>query len=291
MFKIALSPAERSYLHESLSCSSPIRPDARLYKQFRPLEATCSFLPGSNGSARIRMADGAECLASVKAKVVSLQLNNADATQQLQNLIEVDLDINGIRDDSNLSSTIASSLKGSLVKHVPLDKLRLTHRYAFKLFIDIVVLSHSSVYPLTLLSLATYMALKSTKLPLLTSTVDDREIEEQPMFSDDWESSIALFGDSSLSPPLLFVVAVVNDNIFIDPSPEEESVSENGICLTYANGKIISPLQTISLSPKDNTGINAAQILKAHALVKEIGPLVTKSLDEIVSDDSVKTIF
>lgn len=65
----ALSPAELSYLHTSLSLSPPIRPDCRTPTQFRPLYAETSILPGCNGSARIGFADGTEAVVGIKAEV------------------------------------------------------------------------------------------------------------------------------------------------------------------------------------------------------------------------------
>ncbi|MCJ1309106.1 hypothetical protein MMC25_002761 [Agyrium rufum] len=64
-----ISPAELSYLHTSLTLQPPIRPDARLATQFRPLLAETSILPATNGSSRVCFADGTEAIVGVKAEV------------------------------------------------------------------------------------------------------------------------------------------------------------------------------------------------------------------------------
>lgn len=64
------SPAELSYLHNSLSYpNNPIRPDGRSATQFRPLIAETDILPNTNGSARIGFADGTQAIVGVKAEV------------------------------------------------------------------------------------------------------------------------------------------------------------------------------------------------------------------------------
>jgi hypothetical protein len=67
--QVLLSPAELSYLHTSLSLTTPIRPDGRTSSQFRPLIAETDILPGTNGSSRICFADGTEAIVGIKAEV------------------------------------------------------------------------------------------------------------------------------------------------------------------------------------------------------------------------------
>lgn len=277
-----LSPAERAYLRDSLALKEPIRPDSRSPQQFRPLEASCSFLPNSYGSSRVRLADGSEVIISVKGKVVR--------KESTKSLISVGLDINGHRDDSNYVNNLVSTISSMLLSNFPSQNLKLSDKYSFKIFIDIVILSHTS-HPLTLISLGIYLALKSTRLPLLTSTVSDREIEEQPTFDDDWEASKPLFGPTDVPPPLLFVVGFVAENVFVDPSLEEEEVCENGLIVTYRDGTIISPLQNFNLSNKSNTGFNIKHITDSRKLILSCASEVTKALDNIVDDESYSNIF
>lgn len=289
-----LSPAERAYLHDSLVQKPSIRPDARAEHQFRPLEAKTSFLPGSNGSSRIRLADGAECIVSVKSKVVYTAKENS--------LLECDIDIQGYRDDSNFVANLKYNMINVLHKNFPFEALKLTSKYSYKLFIDCIVISHST-YPLTLISFATYLALKTTRLPLLISEIDDEEVEEQPTFSDDWEDSRFL-GDvdgkangANFQPPILIDVGVIGNNLLFDPSLEEEQVLENGLIVSFYNNKALTPIMNMSFSlnsNKDNyKGINKAHIFKALGMVNKYCGAVVHALDTLIEqDDEVDgTIF
>lgn len=278
-----LSPAERSYLQDSLNASPAIRPDGRKDFQFRPLEAKIDFLPGSNGSARIRMTDGSECIVSVKSKVVLIAKED--------NLIECDVDVPGFRDDSNFVSNLKFSLTDLFTKNFPSEKLHLTSKYAYKLFIDCIVISHLS-YPLTLMTFSAYLALKATKLPLLTSEIDDSEIEEQPTFSDDWEKAQTLaqvFNMPVFQPPLIVTVGVIGKNLLIDPSETEEQVLENGLLLGWYNNKVISPISNINLATNSNNanfkGINSSLLIQTVSLLSSHCSSLIDAFDKLVEED------
>lgn len=286
-----LSPAERSYLYESLNKKQPIRPDGRKKFQCRPLEATTAFLPSSNGSARIRMADGSECIVSVKSKVVLLAKES--------NLIECDIDVTGFRDDSNFVSNLKFSLTNLFVKNFPTKNLHLTTKYAFKLFIDCIVVSHLC-YPLTLATFTSYLALKTTRLPLLVSEVDDADIEEQPTFSDDWDQAQYLaevFNMEYFLPPLFITLGVVGNNLIMEPSAEEEQVLENGLLIGWHNNKVITPVTNQYLASGSNNtsfkGLQSSVLAKALQMVSEYCPKIVKALDDLVdqSQGEDTTIF
>ncbi|GMF08447.1 unnamed protein product [[Candida] boidinii] len=131
-----------------------------------------------------------------------------------------------------------------------------------------------------------FIALKSTRLPLLISNTNNKDVEEEPTFADDWESSISLFPeDSKINPTVLFIVSVVGNNVFIDPSLEEEQVSEHALCVGYNNGKIVGPIQSVTLSTSDGKAISVNIMKKAFELVKEIGGPVTQALTNISKEE------
>lgn len=260
-----------------------MRPDGRKAHQFRPLEAKTAFLPSSNGSARIRMADGSECIASVKSKVVLIAKE--------PNLIEVDIDITGFRDDSNFVLNLKFNMTELFERNFPVKYLHLTSKYSYKLFIDCIVVSHHS-YPLTLISMTSYLALASTRLPLLVSETDDTEIEEQPTFSDDWENAKYLkdvFETEKFQPPLFLTFGVAGNNVVIEPSEEEEQVLESGIILGWFNDSVISPITNINLATNSINlnlkGVQPATILQALALAKKYCGEIVSALDGVVEQD------
>ncbi|KAK9477075.1 ribosomal protein S5 domain 2-type protein [Lipomyces japonicus] len=221
-----LSVAEESYLSSSLALKPPVRPDGRQNNQFRSLDAASGILPLTNGSARIRLGDGGECIVGVKAEVVT----NTTSIPA----IEVDVDIMGVPSSSPLVTLLTATVASAIKNSIPAQLLGIQGKYAYKLYIDGVILDHVS-HPLTLFSMATYLALLDTKLPKLTSTKEDEDIG-LPQFSSDWEDSTKLC--HSWAPPLVQLVVLVGKNVFVDATSEEADVSDGGIIMVTHEGKV-----------------------------------------------------
>lgn len=261
-----LSVTEKLYLYDSLTSQPAVRPDGRKSHQFRPIEVYTDFLPSSNGSSRIIASDGSECIVSIKGKVVDHTVEDE--------LIHVDIDIAGQRDDSPEVESVRSLLNKVLEPRGGIDvsKLRLTKRYSFKIFIDVLVLSSSS-NPISLISMAIYSALNCTYLPKLVSSFDDLEVEELPTFHDyDLERL-------QLSPPVVFVAAVVGNNVLMDATASESEVSNNGLIVTWSNGKVVSPIRSVALSNSAVRGFEFTVLERAIKMVEEHASEVLRALD------------
>lgn len=263
-----LSVTEKLYLYDSLAGSPTVRPDGRLPHQFRPIEIYTDFLPSSNGSSRIIASDGSECIVSIKVKVVDHTVSD--------DLLQVEVDIAGQRDDSPQVETITAFLNKVLEPTVGIDtsNLTLTKKYSFKIFIDVLVLSSYS-HPVSLISFAIYSALKSTYLPKLVSSFDDLEVEEYPTFHD--HDLVKL----NINPPLVFVTAIIGDNIFMDASASECDVSSNGLIVTWLDGKVIAPIRTTILSDNDVKGFNPQIIPKAIKMIEQYAGDILQALENL----------
>ncbi|CAL9735525.1 exosome complex component Rrp42p [Monosporozyma servazzii] len=259
---MSLSITEKSYLFDSLSSPQALRPDGRLPYQFRPIEIYTDFLPSSNGSSRIIASDGSECIISVKTQVV-------DSTVE-KDLIQVDIDIAGERDDSVLVESI-TSLFNKIIDTIDVSKLKLTQKYSFKIYIDVLVLSTYS-YPVSLISFGIYSALNSTYLPKLISSFDDLEVEELPTFHD--YDLVKL----DVSPPLIFVLAIVGDNIFIDPAFNESMVANNGLIISWSDGKVVAPVRTMALNNAYVKGFKLSLVQEGIDLVNKYAQDIVKAL-------------
>lgn len=162
-----LSPAELSYLHNSLSQTPPIRPDGRSPTQFRPLIAESEILPSANGSARICFADGTEAVVGIKAEVeksAGYGRDYAGETEKDSGLgtaggaeiemggmgqgdegkkgrdtwIEVQIEMPGYRDDDALPVFLGAMLRESLLAtDVLKDRLYINRRFHWRLYIDV----------------------------------------------------------------------------------------------------------------------------------------------------------
>ncbi|KAK5019600.1 ribosomal protein S5 domain 2-type protein [Cryomyces antarcticus] len=254
---VLLSPAELSYLHSSLALSPPVRPDGRSSTQFRPLVAESDILPGANGSARVCFPDGTEAIVGVKAEVEKsrwrpseehgvhlgtgggdLEMDNDDEGERVSgkaagkglgenSWAEMSIEIPGFRDDDALPVFLAAMLTEALLACGDLkDRLYINRGFHWKLYMDILLLSQPLSYPLPLLSLTTHLALLSARLPKLKS-----ELDEDPLFDDDWDASAYLYPRDSAGkrldrPPVTLLVMAVGDNIIFDPTTEELAVAE-----------------------------------------------------------------
>ncbi|OAP55926.1 hypothetical protein AYL99_10078 [Fonsecaea erecta] len=261
---LPFSPAELAYLHTSLSSVPPLRPDARpLPTDFRALRAETGLLPAVNGSAHVGFSDGREAIVGVKLEVektvggtsISNPEDGAmdiDTDHHDQNMshkrgkgkpgwVTLTLTLPGLRDDDpNLvfleemlreplavpSSSNATSLQDSLI---------INTRWHWHAYIDVLLISPNGLasYPLPLLSMATHLALRDTRIPKLKS-----EGEEDPIADDDWMASTYLYPrttPSGAKPPVTLLVVVVGENIIFDPSREELAVADSIIAVSVGN--------------------------------------------------------
>ncbi|EGR45895.1 uncharacterized protein TRIREDRAFT_80890 [Trichoderma reesei QM6a] len=231
-----LSPAELAYLHSSLSLSPPIRPDGRTSKQFRPLTAETGILPGTNGSARVCLADGTEAIVGVKAEIEKTADPLGDDGERYREgeWLEMTVEIPGLRDDDAGTVFLAELLREALLADGELaKKLWINRRFHWRLYLDILLISPPLSYPLPLLSLTTHLALLATRLPRLKS-----EGDEDPMFDDDWEAAPFLYprqGGAAAAgsrPSITLLVVAVGDSILFDPSKEELAVADSALAVS-----------------------------------------------------------
>jgi exosome complex component RRP42 len=164
--QLLLSPAELSYLHDSLSLTPPIRPDGRTPTQFRPLIAETDILPTTNGSARVCFADGTEAIVGVKAQVeksqwrpvagehgqdlaaAAVEADDQDdegeqpkgGTQAVgeNSWVEMSIELPGYRDDDALPTFLSAMLTEALLASGELKgRLWINRRFHWKLYIDV----------------------------------------------------------------------------------------------------------------------------------------------------------
>lgn len=118
-----------------------------------------------------------------------------------------------------------------------LDKLVINSRWHWHIYIDVLLISPNGLasYPLPLLSMATHLALRDTRIPKLKS-----EGEEDPIADDDWMASTYLYprgGGAVLAarPPVTLLVVVVGDSVIFDPSREELAVADGVVAVSVGS--------------------------------------------------------
>ncbi|KAK9463207.1 ribosomal protein S5 domain 2-type protein [Lipomyces oligophaga] len=259
---MSLSVTEAAYLYSSLLLQPPCRPDGRDQYRFRPMDASVGILPSTNGSARIRLCDGGECIVGVKAEVEYGNSNEESAS------IEVECEIAGLQAGSSpLPNLLSSTLQTILISTLPSELLTVLGRYRFKLFIDGVIIDHFS-HPLTLFSMTVYLALLNTSLPKVTNNSeesDESHIEQDvPQFSSDWQDSVRLC--KSWTPPLVQMCILVGQNVFFDATKDECNVSDGGISAVWHKGKIIG-LKVLNTQDSSNQVFSLQSIKKSITML------------------------
>ena len=265
---MTLSIAEKSYLYDSLIAKPSIRPDGRQPHQLRPVDIHTGFLQSSDGSSRVITSDGSECIVSIKSRIV-----DHTTLEGKDDLVAIEIDIPGERDDSVLVES-CNSLFTKALRSIDRSKLQLTQKYSFKIFVDVLVPAYNA-YPVSLISFGIYTALNCTYLPKLISGFDDLEVEELPMFHD--YDLVKL----DVKVPLLFVLAVVGNNILIDPATNESEVANNGLVISWLDGRIISPIRTVALNTNYIAGFQPEVIKEGANLVRKYAPEVAKALSNL----------
>ncbi|KIW63325.1 hypothetical protein PV04_10179 [Phialophora macrospora] len=150
------------------------------------------------------------------------------------------------------------------------DSLVINSRWHWHIYIDVLLISPNGLasYPLPLLSMATHLALRDTRVPRLKS-----EGEEDPIADDDWMASTYLYRRTKplrARPPVTLLVVVVGENVIFDPSREELAVADALIAVSVGDvpGGDNSGFQILATRMIDTP---ARDTMKGVAMFGEVG--------------------
>ncbi|XBW36057.1 hypothetical protein QEN19_001634 [Hanseniaspora menglaensis] len=270
------STTEKSFFRESLikeNISECLRSDGRDFQQLRTLESYPSFLNNCNGSTRLVSQDGTEAIVSCKVQLLENDYKLSEKNL-LNKLVNIDLSIPDLDNGNKLLIQIEDSIKNNVVSQLlGTETLKVTAKYSFQLFIDILVINCNS-YPLGLISLAVYATLNNTLFPVLLSQDDDLLVEQVPQFHD---HDLKLI---KIPCPVTFVVAIFGENLLlVDPSEEELQTADNCLIINYVMGKkVVGPVRTIQFNDEYTKGFNPLVLSKAMKLIESIGEEVLQAL-------------
>lgn len=247
---LPFSPAELSYLHSSFSSIPPIRSDSRSSTDFRALNAETGVLPLTNGSAHVSFSDGSEAIVGVKLEVektassIGQQEEPQNERVTSSKWISLSLTLPSSRDDDASLIYLEEMLREPLLHSALPNKLIINSRFHWHIYVDVLLISPHGLasYPLPLLSMATHLALRDTRIPKLKS-----EGEEDPVADDDWMASEWLFPPSEQArPPITLLTAAVSENVLFDPSHEELKVADAIIAVSVGQAGSTQDLKILS---------------------------------------------
>jgi exosome complex component RRP42 len=248
---LPFSPAELSCLHTSLASIPPIRSDSRSSTDFRALDAETGVLPLTNGSAHVSFSDGSESIVGIKLEVernpplvVQGSEDGTATNESSSKWISLSLTLPSSRDDDASLIYLEEMLREPLLHSALPDKLIINSRFHWHIYVDVLLISPHGLqaYPLPLLSLATHLALRDTRIPRLKS-----EGEEDPVADDDWLASQPLFPQNEPArPPITLLTAAVSDNILFDPSHEELKVADAIVAVSIGQSDLSQDLKILS---------------------------------------------
>ena len=236
------------------------------------------------GAARLQGETGVQRDDEMEIDDLDSSVNNASRARGNPDWISLSVDISTLREDDPHLNFLSEVLREPLLtsSHSPssstslADTLAINQTWHWHLFIDVLLISpfsasRGATSPLPLLSLATHLALRSTRLPRLKS-----QGEEDPLVDDDWESSVFLFPKPDLkgkgastgeggqlgrmmrTPPVTLLVMTVSENMIFDPSHAELAVADAVLAISVgwvdiggSSGPRILSIRTLETPARD----------------------------------------
>ncbi|EPX73235.1 exosome subunit Rrp42 [Schizosaccharomyces octosporus yFS286] len=232
-----LSLPELSYTRQSLTAfEPPIRNDGRSIDQLRALSGQVNILPGAHGSARIKWGSSVEVLVGIKADVSDATIHGGafEASVEVSPAVTTQN-----RETDHLPSSLTSALQ-DVLDALPVGYLKFTPSKAWKIHVDAIVMlcTIPNENILSALSLATSLALQTTRIPKIsTPNVTEMvlgsskfEPSEEYDVDSEWDNAVPLQGLENIS--VIITVSSVDQIILIDPTVDEANVAQ----ATYAVG-------------------------------------------------------
>jgi exosome complex RNA-binding protein Rrp42 (RNase PH superfamily) len=210
------------------------------------------------------------CLSSIRLTCGNKQILFAikgDIVNSLQEkMIFVSIDSMYKIEDIKLKKEIECYLNDLIISKIPTDILKIGNEgeYYYKLYIDIIIFDTLKLSLLQLLSNGIKHALESINLPSVVlhknEVTGNIEFDIREAYED--ISNAEKVYTPAIRIPTLHVFAVINNNIYLDPTEEEYSVSDSIIIVSNLESKIIS-VQSVGSNLDINKYFEINNLIKA----------------------------
>jgi len=228
-----LSHSERLYIKKGVELN--VRNDGRSRMDYRFFPVKTDVLPHASGSCRLKLGR-TDVLVSIKAELMQPDVE----TPNLGKLIcSVDCTRSSVLEGDealkNLNITLTSGISKLLSESKTLDLPSLCvikGKQVWHLYLDAMVLDIGGNL-LDAISMASYAALRTTKLPYVKVVTGEEEEETEIEVSDDPSESKSLVGVEKL--PITVSLAKIGAGFVVDGTAEEEQCMS--ACLSVSINK------------------------------------------------------
>ena len=261
------SENEREFFRKLL-LDYEIRTDGRSKLAIRNFEIFPNVLPSCLSSLRLIYDDNQkEILFAIKGEIVQLS-NNVDL--KTEKLFQVSIDTMYKLDDPKLKKQLENYIEELNFSNIPIDAMKVdknNNEYYWKFYLDIYVFDTLKISLLQILTIGVKNLIKNIKTPkvvLFTNEITGaKEFDLIENYEDvtQSEKEVALFDDVELQD--VFVLAELNNSVFLDPTEEETSVASSMIIVSSYKDKTTS-IKSIGAS------MDIQKILDLNSLLKAI---------------------
>lgn len=261
------SENEKEFFKKIL-CDFDIRADGRDKLSIRNLEFKYDIIPSCYSSIKVKLVDTEkEMIIAIKGDLIKA----TEDTQQNSEIEHITLNVDCMNkiEDMNIKIEIEDYIKNLVLKKIHknffyvLNENNENSGYYWKLYIDVFLFDNIKITLLQIISLGIKQALLNLKLPKLIffkneiSGVTEFDLIENYKDVCDVEKEIPI---ENIDIPDILVFSLLNNVIFMDPTDEEESIS-NSIIISSKNNQSLDSLQSIGTSVDLNKIMDISNII------------------------------
>jgi exosome complex RNA-binding protein Rrp42 (RNase PH superfamily) len=224
-----------------------IRIDGRTKLSIREHEVFYNVIPTCLSSLKLVYNDNQkEILFAVKGEIVNKANINSEK------LISLSVDSMYKIEDVKMKKELENHIETLLLAKINFDDFKInknSDEYYWKIYIDIYIFDTLKLSLLQMLIIGTKILIKSIKLPKMVIFTNEitgnKEFDLIEVYEDVSEREKEYTMD--LKIPEVYLFAILNDSIYLDPNEEEFSIATSIVIISSFQGKIIN-VQSIGSS-------------------------------------------
>jgi len=217
-----------------------IRIDGRNNLSIRNYEIVENNIPSCFSSLKILYNNNQnEILFAVKGEIMSAN------THQPEKFVYVNIDSMHKFEDIKLKNEIENHIETLLLNKISIDNFKISKicdEFYWKIYVDIYIFDVVKLSLLQLLMIGTKIVIKKIKLPKLilhtNEVTGSREYDLAEVYEDISMNEREFSIEKNIEIPDIYLFAILNNSILIDPSEEEFSIASSIVIISCYKGKI-----------------------------------------------------